>query len=120
MDLVRKILIHLEENCRPGKDIRFKELKINGHGMTEIESHLIFINQAGFIDSEVSATKSGRVIMVERTHGLTWDGFEFLDKVKNDSIWNEIKNKAIEKGIEISFSSIITISTFIVTNLIKQ
>ena len=35
---------------------------------------------------------------------LTWNGHEFLDKIRADITWNKIKNYSKEKGVALSFS----------------
>ena len=34
---------------------------------------------------------------------LTWQGHEFLDAIKNDSVWQKLKSMAAEKGIAMPF-----------------
>jgi hypothetical protein len=31
--------------------------------------------------------------------GLTWEGHEFLDKVRHDTVWKAITSEAKEKGL---------------------
>ena len=45
--------------------------------------------------------------------GLTYDGYDFLDKIRNDSTWNKIKDYAKEHAMELAFNTINTIFTII-------
>jgi hypothetical protein len=35
--------------------------------------------------------------------GLTWDGHEFLDAIRNDTVWNKTKRVIADKGGSIPF-----------------
>jgi hypothetical protein len=37
---------------------------------------------------------------------LTWEGHEFLDKAKNEKVWNKAKSIIKEKGISLSLDAL--------------
>ncbi|PHS34049.1 MAG: hypothetical protein COA92_03165 [Sulfurovum sp.] len=41
-----------------------------------------------------------------RVDSLTWEGHDFLDNVRSDSIWSKTKNILKEKGLGMSFDII--------------
>lgn len=44
---------------------------------------------------------------------LTWNGNQYLDSIRSQSIWKETKKKLIDKGITASFSVITALATAI-------
>jgi len=92
MDLVRQLLLALEE-----REIRSSGTpQIEGKSDDEIGAHLALLAEAGLIHG-VTVTASGggpRVIPLR----LTWDGYEFLDLMRNSSTWCKAKTWVEEKG----------------------
>lgn len=88
-DLVRKILIYLDE--KPDDRI-LTELKLEGHDANEVMYHLILMDQAGLIlcEREVSSSTPDRVIRVY-PFSLTWQGHEFLEAFRSETRWNKAK-----------------------------
>lgn len=90
MDLIRDLLRAIEQNPTMDGSTDFaiaepEHVGISGHSMEEVSYHLRLLSQAGFIDSSAH----GLII-----RGLTWDGHEFLDNIKNDNIWSKVKQQA--------------------------
>jgi hypothetical protein len=55
--------------------------------------HIKLLHQAGLIEGvDASSFKGFQSIDMN----LTWDGHEFLDKIKKESIWNQAKQKTID------------------------
>ena len=88
-DLIRKLLIYLEE--KPTDKI-VTDFEIDGHDKNEVMYHFILMDQAGLIrcEREVSSSTSDRVIKVY-PFSLTWQGHEFLEASRNETIWNKAK-----------------------------
>lgn len=88
-DLVRKILIYLDE--KPD-DKMVTELQLEGHDANEVMYHFILMDQAGLIrcEREVSTSTPDRVIRVY-PFSLTWQGHEFLEASRNETRWNKAK-----------------------------
>lgn len=51
-------------------------------------------------------------------YSLTWDGHEFLDKVRQQGVWNKVKATAREKGLSLSFDLIKTVATEVIKGLV--
>lgn len=49
---------------------------------------------------------------------LTWEGHEFLDKIKNESIWKKVKATARSKGVDLSFTVIKDIAKALIASVI--
>ena len=101
IDLIRKLLIHLEEKQT---DQIIMELELDGHHKNEVMYHFILMDQAGLIrcEREVSSTTSDRVIKVY-PFSLTWQGHEFLEASRNDKTWSKAKTLIKSKSGALSF-----------------
>jgi len=87
MDLVRDILRSIERNRQMDGSRDFfisdpGDLDITGHSIEEVWYHLDLLISGGF----VNGANLGHIV-----RGLTWDGHEFLDNIKNDGIWAKTK-----------------------------
>jgi hypothetical protein len=49
---------------------------------------------------------------------LTWDGHEFLDAIKNESVWQKLNASARSKGIELSFTVIKDLAQSLIASLL--
>jgi len=106
MDLVRKILLRVEEEpTQPGG----LELSIDGYDQETTAEHVRMLAQAGYVEAiDVSTMDRG---VDWRPKRLTWQGHDFLDAARNDTIWSKAKAKITELGI--GFSMEITKATLI-------
>jgi len=67
--------------------------------------------EAGLIDASSDKTTSGLHCFA---FGLTWNGHEFLDRVRDQTIWNKVKAAAREKGLTLSFDVIKALATKVI------
>ncbi len=93
-DLIRKLLFHFEEKldyaaerCPP----------IAGFSELDIMYHMLLLAQAGFLDHQPEWTKSRDRIIRVLGFGLTWDGHEFLEAARDDTVWQKAKARVAEK-----------------------
>ncbi len=99
MDLIRSLLFHFEEKPDHKPE---KETRLPGYDEATVKYHLLLLAQAKLIDFEPESSSTGRIIRVIPI-GLFWSGHEFLDTVRNDKVWNQVKDRAREKGTEMPF-----------------
>lgn len=91
MDLIRKILLDLEQN-----DIaRYKQMELEGYDPLAIGYHCYLLQQAGLIEA-ADATSNQYFLPHFIPLYLTWDGYEFLNGVKEPSDWERIKKKVVQ------------------------
>jgi hypothetical protein len=93
MDLIREILLAVSEN--PSCDgIRFnffntaEELGIHNYSTEEVAYHVSLLISAGYLDGKVMES-----FAVPCVKGLTWNGHEFIDNIKNQEIWERTKRR---------------------------
>ena len=98
MDLIRKILLAIEEK---GGDPRcYVDLDIQDHSNEEVSYHVQLLEEAGLLEAVSLSTRSRFDVRPKR---LTWYGHEFLDAAKNDTVWKKAKEIISEKGGSIPF-----------------
>jgi len=97
MDLIRKILLDLENNP-PEKLIN--RLYIVGYSREQINYHLYLMMQAGFIEGYDVTTHNSFGTEI-RPQQLTWAGHDFLDACRDEGIWVKAKEKLKSIGGEV-------------------
>ena len=108
-DLIRKILLYVEENHRGIYD-RLNPLE--GYSEEEFLYHCELLTDNGFIEGKVHRVMDGSGTFMCKD--LTWDGQDYLAKIKNDTVWNKVKKSAKDKGIELTIEIISRIATKII------
>lgn len=112
MDLIRKILFYIEENYVAGQGAI--NISIDGYSDGEIFEHCQLAYQDGLIQEPLysSTLLAGCSCMV---NNLTSSGYDFLDKIREDTIWNKTKAIMKEKGLPMVTGTIKTIATAIIS-----
>lgn len=113
MDLIRKILLTIEERYM---STALYNLKIDGYSREQIAMHCKMLYEAGLI-SDYKAQYAGNKIYLFGVGNLTWDGYDYLDKVRDDSVWEKVKDIAKEHGVPLLVDTIKQISSVIISSI---
>ena len=94
MDLVREILIAVERS--EDGDLNFDAL---GHERQKVYLHIELMKEHGLVDAVIVRGDDGpeHEIFLCKIERLTWDGHDFLDKARNQSIWEQAKRKCLDE-----------------------
>lgn len=76
---------------------------IQGYDATTVSYHFKLLNEAGLIEA---VNMSGMNDLTYFATSLTWNGHEFLDKIRNDSVWQKTKSQVMSKTLDLSFDVI--------------
>lgn len=98
MDLIRKILFEIEKNTEPDQ---WFEISISGYEKDDVYYHVMLLKEAGLIDAK-KVFDGGPLFPIR----LTWNGHEFLEAAKNDTVWSKTKDIILKKGGGFSFEII--------------
>ena len=103
MELIRRLLLEIESaeaselkaNCFPDVDqetvaYHFRLLDDAGF-IPQMAGSRVVSNGPRTMNSRVSSTSGGWSIIAPE---LSWEGCEFLDKVRDDSVWKAVRDKA--------------------------
>lgn len=92
MDLLRQLLLHIEEQD-DGTD-REIDVQVNGIQPEVVAEHLRMLMEAKLIEGVTVPDGSETFDHVEPTR-LTWSGHDFIETVRDPEIWKKTKEGAI-------------------------
>jgi hypothetical protein len=92
LELVRKILLQLEEGGEETGPSGWSSMGEQGYDLPAIHYHVRLLHDAGLIEADELVPGQW---WPER---MTWAGHEFLDAARNDEIWNEVRDR-VEQGV---------------------
>lgn len=112
MDLCRMILFYIEENYSAGS--RLINISLNGYTNSEIYEHCKLLYEAGLIQefNDISTTMGERQCMVGN---LSNKGYDLLDSIRQDTIWNKTKSTIKEKGLPLVLDTIKTVAVTLIS-----
>jgi len=106
MNLIRELLLQLEESKA---EVYVSNLEVAGYSDEEIAYNAYMMIDGGLAEGkqskETNQMGDSRPVAVTLTN-LTWEGHEFFDSIKNDTVWNNTLNYLKEKGGNIPFTLI--------------
>lgn len=95
IDFIRELLLKAEEISGEGAK-PVSQIDLSTDDEDKIGYHLHLLKEEGLLEAGVSETTMGTYIP-GAIIGLTWQGHEFLENIRNDSIWSKVKDTAKEK-----------------------
>ena len=116
MELCRKILFAIEEEYI---DVAIRNLKIENYPMEQVAYHCKILHEAGLV-SDYEAKYGGNHIISFDVGSITWNGHEYLDTIRQDSRWNEIKKQIISKSLPMTIDVITRVASSSIAETIKQ
>lgn len=114
-DLIRALLLHYEQKPDHHLERRPAIPEIDD---LVIDYHVLLLAQAGLIDFEPELTKTGRIIRAY-PFGLSWAGHEFLDSIRNQTVWAKVKAKALNAGGDLPFEIIKSVALDLMKELVS-
>jgi len=103
--LIRAILQKIEEKESYGEAL--KPEAVDGYDVDLVSYHMLILDQAGLITAhcrESTRTRRGGIYCV--ASNLTWEGYELLDKIRSDTVWNRVTGLLREKSLDFSYDTI--------------
>lgn len=112
-DYVRDILLYIEKNLGYNKssnihkEITNRELisddSFTNYNKQELTYALELLIKSGFVELASRPNMHDGNINMARIIGLTWTGHELLDNIRDNTVWNAVKKKAVKySGLSIS------------------
>lgn len=106
LDLVRKILLALEAHAHGFAPAPFT---VVGYDDETIGHHVWLLRQGGLLTAAVVVAQ-GDASPTAIPEALTWAGHEFLDSVRNETVWRKLKAVMKDKGLTLPFSVMQTLA----------
>ena len=114
MELIRKMLLEVEDKHDPQDNSRLAQSFIftseGGYSGSEVNYNLSLLIVAGLVKGKHLETIDGELMVF--IEGLTWDGHDFLDSIRQDVVWQGVQDKAEQAGL-----SVLSLSFEVVKNL---
>ncbi|MBV6447281.1 DUF2513 domain-containing protein [Nitrosomonas sp.] len=100
-DLVRQILLNLEEASAP-----LYSDAIDGCDPALVSYHYRILGESGLIEAHCRGDGPNACIALR----LTWSGHELLDTMRSQRAWQKLRSMAVERGLSLSFDVIKTLA----------
>lgn len=114
MELVRQILMSVEEAEEPVDIERFVSER---YSMATVAYHVALLDAHGLIDAEILHADD-RAYHGEIA-GLTWEGSDFLDAIKDDVIWKKTKAAIRRVSTSVTLQTISETAVMVAQQAIK-
>jgi hypothetical protein len=94
-DLLRLILLQIENDIT---------VDLSEYSIEQINYHKALLIEAGLVEGKTHYSSMVKTEIPDRViiNKLTWEGHDFLDKAKNNNIWDKAKKLIINKGLPFS------------------
>ena len=92
LDLVRQILLQIEA-LPAGPPAQYRASEIEDPVLL---AHFELVLASGLVNGKISRSQSSRGDVISIS-GLTWEGHEWIETVRQDSVWNETTSTLLER-----------------------
>lgn len=97
MDTVRKILLATAD-MEYGQQLK----GVEGVTPEDFIAHAIWLTEAGLIEAAARAG-TGSMAKYAIVSRLTWSGCDFVDAIRNDTLWSKAKERVMKPGMSFTF-----------------
>lgn len=115
MDLVRLILLEIEDKY---SSTAIYDLAVDGYDIETVAYHCKILYEAGLI-SDYKAQYADNEIYVFGVGSLTWDGNDFLEKIRDDSQWKKVKETITKKGLPLVIDTIKSVANALISATVE-
>ncbi len=114
MELIRELMMAIESR-EDASECWAEDLEIAGDwNIAQIKYHLQLLVDAKFLEATIKHDNGPNTyILIVR---MLWEGHEFLDNARNESIWKEARKTIAEKGGSVA----VGVLTQLLSSIAKQ
>ncbi len=111
MDLIRAILLKIEDEAKDPNTPNLDPLAVPGYKWPEISEHIKLLVESDYLDA------------IPIDYGLcptrlTMKGHDFLDSIRNETVWNDVKADVKAKGVALPMEFIKALATQALAKLV--
>ena len=117
-DLLREILFAIEDRYIAG-DNKIFCLAIDGYDMKVVAEHCQLLFQQGLVNS-YNNTIGGDTIIYFTVGNLTSDGYDYLELIRDQTVWEKTKNIVKEKKLPQTLEFLAKIAGIFTGNVISE
>jgi hypothetical protein len=116
-DTIREILSRLEEVTTEQGCLRLSNFPEEKR--VEVSYHMELLMEAGLVSGQMSKTiGSGPYDFLAIR--LTWQGHEFLDAIRSDTVWQKTKTSFLSKGVSMTFDLVKSVASDVAASYLKS
>ena len=93
LDLVRQVLLQVEA-LPAGPPAQYRTSEIDDPVLL---AHFELVIAAGLVNGKIARSQGTRGDVISIS-GLTWEGHEWIEMVRSQTVWNETKATLLERG----------------------
>jgi Hypothetical protein (DUF2513) len=116
-DTIRELLTKLEECTLPTDMLQLSTFPADR--AAEISYHMELLIEAGLVDGKILRILGGGPYDFFANR-LTWNGHEFLDAIRSDTIWQKTKKVFVSKGVSMTFDLVKSVASDVATGVLKS
>lgn len=98
LDLVRQLMLQIEA-LPASPPVQYRAGEVEDPVLLK---HLEMLIAAGLVSGKISQSHGARGDVISIS-GLTWDGHEWVEMVRSQAVWNEIKTTLMERAGAVTF-----------------
>lgn len=98
LDLVRQLMLQIEA-LPASPPVQYRAGEVEDPVLLK---HLEMLIAAGLVSGKISQSHGARGDVISIS-GLTWDGHEWVEMVRSQAVWNEIKTTLMEGAGAVTF-----------------
>ena len=118
MELMRTILFTIEDEYKAGQ-MSIWGPNIDGYDMPTVAEHCDLLYQQGFI-KDYKPTISHDGIHTFRIGNITSPGYDYLELIRNNDLWEKTNTEIEQKKLPNTFESIAKVAGVFIGNVIKE
>lgn len=115
-ETIRELLTKVEECTLPTEMVRLGSFP--PERAAEVSYHMALLIEAGLVNGQVSQT-IGPEINDFFGQRLTWEGHEFLDAIRSNTVWQKTKKTFVEQGVSMTFDLVKAVAKETAISLMK-
>ena len=107
-EIIREVLLRLESTNTPNAYVNANSF--DGQPEQEVAYNMRLLSEAGYIEARIMNSNSGDgKINAAQALRLTNAGHDLLDTMRNESVWNKVKEKFASNGIDMTFDLVVSV-----------
>lgn len=116
-ETIREILARVEDSCGNGRLLKTTDFPTDR--IWEISYHIELLFDAGLISANMHRPSDGGAPSFHVSR-LTWDGHEFLDAIRSDTVWQKTKKSFVSGGISMTFDLVKSVASDVAAAILKS
>jgi len=115
-EIIRELLTKVEECTLPTEQVGLSNFPAERHA--EVSYHMALLIEAGLVHGKMSGS-IGPSVAQFIARRLTWEGHEFIDSIRSDTVWKKTTKTITDQGISMTFDLVKEVAKEAASALVK-